>query len=503
MSAFPSVNQIDPLSPSAQQNVMGIASNYNAAAERSNRSSMQTQALNQDSAEKAKYQDFLAQQQSQQLEAQSRENELNRQADEKHAAQQEALMRDLKAIDIEIDAAADEADAAADASVAEAANARKDSLIRQKELLVSHSAALETSVQASTSDLATYEQQLSDTINSHVADKTTLIENAAKGAPASVQDWLLKLNADPNRLATTVGRNKGVAGAVGSIISAVGKTKLKELAAPGAIGTRAAGLMAEITDETRRDNVLNGVMDEVSSKLTDVIGGGDGVKSAMRTLSGAVTSLANASTPEAKDAARQIVASSVAALKEASGGLVDDYTLHTVLSSTIKSLDEASRDIATSGQSVANLSEVKGRHEDVAKGLSDAANLLRQNLNTIVRPSAVSATDPKNLIKSLAMARTYFKVQQDPANADAHIEELVDKYLGKDARIKVEGARTKAQSSTKELGGVQQDLASISDQLSSGSFMSGDVIRESNKGLERKAAGKRGIAARLRAGKRE
>jgi len=490
---------------------MGIASNYNAAAERSNRSSMQTQALNQDSTEKAKYQDFLAQQQSQQLEAQSRENELNRQADEKHAAQQESLMRDLKAIDIEIDAAADEADAAADAAVADAANARKDALIRQKELITTHSMGLQEAVQGATGDMESRRAQLSQVINDHVSNKTTLITNAVGSAPAAIQDWLLKLNADPMRLKTTIARDKGLAGLTSSVIDTVSSPK-RALEAfkknptaailGGPVGAGASA-MSEITDETRRDNVINGVLDEVSSKLTDVIGGGDGVKNAMRTLSGAVTSLANASTPEAKDAARKIVATSVSALKEASGGLVDDYTLHSVLSSTIKSLDETSRDIATNGQSVANLSEVKGRHEDVAKGLADAANLLRQNLNTIVRPSAVAATNPKTLLDGLRNVETFFKVQQDPANADAHIEAFVDQYLGKGATGEINATRNKALSAKQELTGVQQDLASVSDQLNSGSFMSGDVIRENNKGMQRKADAKRGIAARLRKGKRE
>ncbi len=509
MSAFPSVQQIDPLSPSAVQNTMGIAANNNATAERGARQSMQTQALAQDSSEKAKYQQFLAGQQSQQLAAQAQEAELNRQAEERHAQRQEDLMREMKAIDIELDAARDEADSVTDEKTAAEMEAKRQALTRQKASLIHEISSRDLILKTTQSNLTSINKQVKEQIDNHVAEKTTLNTNLATSAAQSVSDFLLKMNADKNLL-DSVARPKGLRGLVDSAIDVV-SSPLKSLkndpsallgGAAGIAGAQAGAInskMGEITDEQRRDVVLTNVLDEVGTKIASVVGGGDGSKKAISTLAGGITAMGNAATPESKQAAQQIIAQSVQALKEGSGGVLDDYTIHTIFNSVVDSLEKQAIEVGTK-RGAANQSETNSRYEDVAKGFKDAANVLRANLDTITKPSSRAASNPAELQKSYTLAEGYFNVQNDPTNIDAHIKQVVDQLLTPNQKIKVDKALEGYRRAAAELPSLRENLDVLGDNLTTGAYMSEGARREAGAQKKRLATGARGVAAKLRGG---
>lgn len=508
MSAFPSVQQIDPLSPSAVQNTMGIAANNNATAERGSRERQSNAALKQDSAEKAKYQTFLAGQQTQQLEAQSREAELNRQAEERHAQRQEDLMREMKALDLELDATRDEADSLTDEGAAGDIESKKRALISRKSQLIHEVSARDAVLAASKNGLSSLKEELKTQIDGHVAEKTNLVTNLATGGAQSVAEFLLKANAN-KELLNSIARPTGIAGgldAMGNMLANPVSTAKKSIEKHGGVmgavlSSPLSDAMEGIPDETRRDIVLTNVLGEAGNKVASMIGGDDSATKAINTLAGGLTAMGAASSPEAKQAAQQIIDQSVLSLKQGSNGTLDDYTIHELFRSVADSLDAQSIEVGVK-KSGLNKSEADRRFQDVAKGFKDAANLLRANLDKITKPSAREASNPTHLVKSLHLAQGYFDVMNDPANIDAKVKETVDKLMSPEMKRQVDSNLATYHKAAAELPSLREEMDLVGNDLTSGSYMGPSARKTASTQKKARASGARDIAARLRAGKK-
>lgn len=512
MTAFP-VNQIDPLSPSAVQNTMGIASNNNATAERGSRERMQTQALAQDSAEKAKYQQFLGQQQQQQLAAQAHENELNRQMEERHAQRQEDLMRELKAVDLELDASRDEADAITDENAEAAKQAKGEALRRQQSGIMREINARQLILDTSKAKLSSIHDEVGKQIDARVTEKTTLNTNLATESAKAVSDTLLKLNADKNAL-YTIARPTGISGAVDVWLDALKSpiiTIKKDMEKTGSKGPLGAILSAAsavpnamegIPDEQRRDIVISHVFDELGTKVSSLTNGGEAAKKAITTLAGGITAMGVAATPESKQAAQQIISDSVKALKESGGGSLDDYTIHTMMKSVVDALDKQATEVGVERKGLGK-SESDRTYKDVAKGFKDASNLVRATLDNVTTPSARSAANPAEMKKSYTLAEGFFNVQNDPENADAHIKAVAHKLLTPDQEKDVHSALDAYRKAAAELPALQEQSLITGDQLTSGSYMGTETRNQVATQKRSRAAATREIANRFRTKKKD
>lgn len=499
MSAFPSVQQIDPLSPSAVQNTMGIAANNNATAERASRERQSNAALKQDSAEKAKYQQFLAGQQTQQLAAQSQEAELNRQAEERHAQRQEDLMREMKTLELELDNADTETDAALDEKAAQdfdaAKKAKLDRLTTVQVEMNSRRAVLD----ATKNGLSEISNGLKTNVNNLVAEKKNLIENLAKGAGTSVGNFILRYNTD-DKLRDSVSPLTGIAGLTDRVVGAVRRpiaTIKKNSLVP--LGSVLTGTEAP-TDERRAEIILSEIGKEMGTTISSIVGTDDSAGKALTTMLGGVATMSIAATPEAKEAARQIIAQSVQALKQSSNGALDDYTIHELMRSAADALESQSIELGTKKNNN-NASEINKTTQDTAKGLKGASAMIRGALNTITKPSAREASNPANLLKSVAVTERYFNVMRDPTVLDANVKEAADFLLSKGLLNDVDAQLNTYRKAQGELPGLQREAATLGDELNSGSFggpSARTAVRATNK---KRTETRRGLIDKFKQGR--
>ncbi len=488
MSAFPSVQQIDPLSPSAVQNTMGIAANNNATAERASRERQSNAALKQDSAEKAKYQTFLAGQQTQQLEAQSREAELNRQAEERHAQRQEDLMREMKALELDLDNADRESDAELDEKAAQQFAADERAKRERLTTLQSELNARQAVLDATKNGLTKINKQLKTGVDTYVAEKTNLIKNLAAGAGTSVGNFILRYNTD-EKLRDSVSPTTGVVGLTDRVLNAarnpiatIRKNPTNPLG-PVLTGTEAP------TDEVRAERILTEIGKEMGTNISSIVGTDDAAGKALTTMLAGVSTFSRAATPEAKEAARQTIAQSVQALKQASNGTLDDYTIHEMMRSAADAMEQRAIDLA-SKKGGDNVSEVDKTVGDAAKGMKGASAMLRSALNVITKPSAREASDPSNHLKSLAIAERYMDVMRDPTLMDAKVKEAVDFLQSKGLLDDIDAQLNKYRTTEKELLPAQKEIGTLSDELNSGSF-GGTTARAAVRSTEKKRSSAR------------